>query len=86
MSVHEEVEEFKHLASIGRQARPYKERVSMLAPHSATIHDLLFEEKLTMYQVWQFLCRRRGLRGIAYSTVRRFIIKQGWQQTENNDG
>lgn len=80
MSLHDEVEEFKRLASIGRQTRPYKERISMLAPHSATIHELLFTEKLTIYQIWQFLCRRRGLRGIAYSTVHRFIIKQGWHQ------
>ena len=73
MTLHDEVEEFKDMAGIGRQARPYKERTSVLAPHSATIYELLFSEQLTIYQVWQFLCRRRGLRGIAYSTVRRFV-------------
>lgn len=80
MALHDEVEEFKEMAGIGKQARPYKERTSVLAPHSATIHELLFTEHLTIYQIWQFLCRRRGLRGIAYSTVRRFVIKQGWHQ------
>ena len=80
MTLHDEVEEFKEMADIGKQARPYKERTSILAPHSATIHELLFTEHLTIYQTWQFLCRRRGLRGIAYSTVRRFVIKQGWHQ------
>lgn len=80
MTLHDEVEEFKEMADIGKQARPYKERTSILAPHSATIHELLFTEHLTIYQTWQFLCRRRGLRGIAYSTVRRFVLKQGWHQ------
>lgn len=82
MALHDEVEEYKLMAGIGRQARPYKERTSMLAEHSATIHELIFTEKLTVYQIWQFLCRRRGLQGIAYSTVRRFVIKQGWRQQE----
>ena len=61
MTLHDEVEEFKDMAGIGRQARPYKERKSVLAPHSATIYELLFSEQLTIYQVWQFLCRRRGI-------------------------
>jgi hypothetical protein len=82
VALHDEVEEYKLMAGIGHQARPYKQRTSMLAEHSATIHELLFAEHLTLYQVWQFLCRRRGLRGIAYSTVRRFVIKQGWHQPE----
>lgn len=32
MTLHDEVEEFKDMAGIGRQARPYKERTSVLAP------------------------------------------------------
>lgn len=80
MTLHDEVEAYKKMAGIGSQVRPYKERTSVLAPHSGTIHELLFNENLTIYQIWQFLCRRRGLQGIAYSTVRRFIIKQGWYQ------
>lgn len=51
MTLHDEVEEFKDMAGIGRQARPYKERTSVLAPHSATIYELLFSEQLTIYQV-----------------------------------
>lgn len=46
VTLHDEVEEFKDMAGIGRQARPYKERTSVLAPHSATIYELLFSESI----------------------------------------
>lgn len=82
MTLHDEVEEFKDMAGIGRQARPYKERTSVLASTALRSTSFFFSEQLTIYQVWQFLCRRRGLRGIAYSTVRRFVIKQGWHHPE----
>ena len=48
MTLHDEVEEFKDMAGIGRQARPYKERTSVLAPHSATIYEPVSYTHLTL--------------------------------------
>ena len=76
-------QEFKDMAGIGRQARPVQgadvrscppQRYDLRASFLRTTNDLLGSGS--------FSCRRRGLRGIAYSTVRRFVIKQGWHQPE----
>ncbi|GEM_PF-1573504 len=81
--LHDEAREFRKMAKIGRQARPYRCRTSKLAPFSNEIHELLYKENFSIYEVWQFLSRRRSFSSMSYSTVRRYVLKQGWSSQKS---